>query len=463
MRPPLALALVLALALPAGCLGGGDDARASLVPYPRIGDVAVYEITGGYLDFARWENGLPMPTAQVRFTLSSSPDVLDGARALHPAFKVTTEIAAAGVFDLLSERWVSPRHQAVVQARYPLSQDQSIVAFDERGFPWLWGASALFGEDLAAGSGAFEIPDNLGRGVSLPFRWISEAESAGTTRVDLIGAGANGSLWLPPASPWPERVSLRIGPEIAPHVRVQASEPFTMGARLVSLSRGVDSVDPRDRAAGFGPDGSVALQPYDGEKPPDGDITAISYPLADAVAEAKLLDKPLQDWLAAADAPILYRGTFQEEAGPVDGSKSALWLLQWVDKSDAYYEVQISKTFPPDASLPGALPVPLAGIPSIESSAPAQPPADGNHGWFDPAALPPKLVPLSEGIRVVREVFGATSVQIFLRSFADPPGYSYFLDGGFEDGGVGRYTVVYNPSTAFIEQATGPVQPRLAG
>lgn len=466
MRPSLALALALALALPAGCLGDDDDARATLVPYPRVGDVATYEVTGGFVDLARWENGAAMPTGQVRFTLATSPDVIDGAHAVHPAFKVTTELAAAGVFVKHGELYVSPRHEAIVQSFYPLSQDQSIVAFDERGYPWLWGASALIGEDLAEGRVDFEVPDNLGRGATMPFAWVVRGEEEGLTRLDLEGSGVNASLWLGDESPWPTRVSMRLSNELAPHVRVQSTEPVAMEARLVSLARGADSVPPRDRGATFADDASVLREPWDGEKPPGGDITAIRYPLADAVAEAKLLDKPLQDWLAAADAPILYRGTFQEEPGAVQGSTSALWLLQWVDKSDAYYEVQISKTFPPNATtplpLPTPVPLPAAGIPRIESSAPAQPPANEDHGWFDPASVPADIVPLSEGIRIVRERFDATDVQVFLRSFTDPPGYSYFLDGGFEEGGVGRYTVVYNPNTGFLEEATGPVTPKLA-
>lgn len=465
MRPRAALALALVVALGpglGGCLGGGADPGASLVPYPRVGDVAVYEVAGGYVDLARWENGFAFPAARVRFTLLAGGDVIDGARAVHPTFKLTTEIAQASAFVKHSEKWVSPRHGTLVQTLYPLSQDQSIVAFDERGYPWLWGASALVGEDLAIGRVAFGIPDNLGRGASMPFAWVVRGEEDGLTRLDLEGEGASATLWLGDESPWPARASVALTDALAPHVRVQDGE-VRMEARLVSLERGGESVEPRDRGASFADDLSVERVPWDGEKPPDGDISVISYPLADAVAESKLLDKPLRDWLAGADAPILYRATFQETAGPVQGSTSALWLLQWVDRSDAYYEVQISKTFAPPAGLPQGLPATLPGLPKVESSGPAQAPADANHGWFDPGALPEKLVPLSEGIRVVRETFGAGVVQIFLRSFADPPGYSYFLDGGMEEGGVGRYTVVYNPSTGFIEQATGPVTPRLAG
>jgi len=457
-----ALPLGVVALLLAGCLGGEPDPRAGLVPYPRLGDVAVYEVRGAILDLARWENGIPLPgPSQLRLTLSASPDALDGARAVHPAFKLTTELGVGGGFVLHSERYVSPRHQAVVQAYYPLSQDQSVVAFDERGFPWLWGASALIGEELREGARVpFALPDNLGRGQTMVFEWVVRGEEDGLLRVELEGEGANATLWMAPASPWPVRATMRLGNELAPHARVQSAEPVEMEARLVSLARGGDPVPPRDRGATFAPDVSVVRTAWDGEKPPDGDAAALRYPLSEAVAEAKLLDKPLQDWLDAADAPILYRGTFQEEPAEVEGALSAHWLLQWVDRSNSYYEVQIARLYAPP--LPIAAPVGLPGVPRVESSGPAKPPADSNHGWFDPTLAPDTLVPLSEGIRIVRDVFGATEVQVFLRSFTDPPGYSYFLDGGFEEGGVGRYTVVYHPSTGFLEQSTGPVRPRLA-
>lgn len=452
-------ALLLLAALLAGCFGGEGDARGGLVPYPRVGDVAVYEASGALVEFARWENGVPFaaPTAQVRLTLVASADAMDGARAQHAAFKLVTDVAEAGVFDMRSERWISPRHEAVVQSYFPLSQDQSIVAFDERGYPWLWGASVLLGEELTEGASfAFETPDNLGVGAAPAFAWTVVGEEDGLVKLQLSGPSVEGALWMEPGSPWPARVELRLLAEdgLAPHVRSDGGLPASISARRVSLSQGAEPVPARDRGASFAPDVSAVRTAWDREMPPDGDITALLYPLSEAARDAKLLDRALAQWFAAADAPILYRATYQEEPGLLDGSTSALWLLQWVDKSDAYYEVQISRLHAP--------PLPV-GLPRVESSAPAEPPANEAHGWFDPAGVPELVVPLSEGIRIVREEFGAGPVQVFLRSFASPPGHSYFLDGGWEEGGVGRYTVVYNPNTGFIEEATGPVQPRLAG
>lgn len=452
------LAPPLVLALTAGCFGADEDPRASLVPYPHLGDVAVYEASGALVEFARWENGIPFAaaTAQVRLSVAPGGDALDGARAVHPSFRVTTQVAEAGAFVQRSERWIAPRQEAVVQSFYPLSQDQSIVAFDERGFPWLFGASALFGEEIRPGVALpFPLPDNLGRATQVVARWVPAAAGG---RVALEGVpGMNATLWMEPGSAWPARVEIAIdSPALAPHVRSDGGYPVSMVARRVSLVTAGDPVPPRDRGASFGEDASVVRAVWDGEKPPDGE-PPLEYPLAEAVAEAKLLDKPLADWLAAHDAPILYRGTFQTEAGPVEGSRQAHWLLQWVARSNEYYEVQIARVFPPVAA---PAPAPAVGVPRVESSGPAKPPADANHGWFARASAPEEIVPLAEGIRVVREVFGAQEVQVFLRSFADPPGYSYFLDGGFE--GPGRYTVVYNPNTGFMEEATGPVQPRVS-
>lgn len=455
VRARALLVLILLLAASGGCFGGGDESRTSLVPYPRIGDVAEYEASGALVDFARWDNGVPFASAsaQVRYTVSSSADALDGARAIHPSYRVTTEVAEAGVFGLRSERWVSARHGTLVQSFFPLSQDQSVVAFDERGFPWLFGASALFGEELREGTSFdIEVPDNLGRGMGLIVTASYISFEDGAHKLALTGPGVSGALWMEPGAAWPARVELSLaGPGLAPHVRCDGGYPVTLAARRVALTPGAEPVTPRDRAATYGEDPSALRARWDGEAPPDGDLTTLEYPLSEAIRDAKLLDKPLADWLAAHDEPRIYRGTYQIEAGPVEGSAQAHWLLQWVDESESYYEVQIARVLAP--------PLPV-GVPRVETSAPAEPPADKNHGWFARDAVPDQLVTLSEGVRVVREVFGAQEIQIFLRSFADPPGYSYFIDGGFE--GPGRYTVVYNPSTGFVEEATGPVQPRLA-
>ena len=82
-----ALPLLLAALLVAGCFGTDADPRGGLVPYPRMGDVAVYEATGALLEVARWENGVPLAAAkaQIRYTIEPGGDALDGTRALHPA------------------------------------------------------------------------------------------------------------------------------------------------------------------------------------------------------------------------------------------------------------------------------------------------------------------------------------------------------------------------------------------
>lgn len=455
----LLVALVVVAAGLAGCAAGGDDARGKLVPYPRLGDVATYAATGSLADLARWENGKPFLTeqAQVRFTLAPSEKVLDGARAVHPAFLVTTETSETGIFVKHSERYVSPEHETTVQAYYPLSQDQGIVSFDERGYPWLFGVSALFGAELVEGAEVpAEIPDNLGLGAPVALAWrvgpTVDADGAVQTRVNLVGPGVEGEAWLEQGSPWPLRVSLTLKQAGAtPLLRSDSGFPASIHATRVDVTPGGEPVPPRNRGATFGQDELVPRVAWDGEKPPDGDAGYVSYALADAVRDAKLLDRGFSTFAAAGDAR-LYRGTFMEGPGPADGVRDAYWLLQFVNQDNAYYQVEIERL------TPSALGV---GVPRVNSSGPAEAPADPNHGWFPADALPGKLVPLSAGFDVVRDVFGAEGIQIFLRSFAQPPGYSYYLDGGWETPG-GRYTVVYNPTTGFVEQATGPVSPRFA-
>lgn len=459
-RPVLLGALLLLAALLAGC-GSAPDPRAGLVPYPKVGDVVTYEASGALVEISRWENGHAFlaPAAKVRFTLAESPRVLDAARQVHPAFKVTTEVAEAGAFVRHSDRYVSPEHQAVIQALYPLSQDQAVLSFDERGFPWLWGASALFGADLGRQeSVAFALPDNLGRGADRVLAWRVEGtetvDGVEATRLALEGApGLEGTLWMQPGSPWPLKASLRVlTDELAPHVRVDGATPVSMEARRVEVQEGATHLPARNRGTSFAmTDASLARAAFDGEKPPDGDPAYVPYPLGQAVADAKLVDRGLAAWLDAAEDPRLYRATYIEAPAPTQGVRNLTWLLAWMDKGDRYYTMQIYRLDPSVLGL---------GVPLLNGSGPSPPPREPNHGWFPPDAVEPQFVPLSEGVRLVRDVFGAQRVEIFLRSFADPPGYSYYVDGGFE--GAGRYTVVFNPNTGLVENATGPVTPRLA-
>lgn len=469
MRAPVLAALLLLPAL-AGC-AEPTDARANLVPYPRLGDVVTYEASGAMVDFARWENAHPFAGGRgvVVWEVGKGGEAIDMARGVHETFRVTRRVGEGGAAPVeRAQLFVAPAFQAVVQSSYKLSQDQSVLAFDERGYPWLWGASFLFGEELREGAfERFTIPDNLGVGVSPQLDWFVEAREAdGTWRVNLSGHGSvEGRLWMEPGSPWPTRVELAIlDPGLAPLLRADATLPARIEARRVAVQPGSEAVPPRNRDATFGEDEGAKRLRWDGEKPPDGDAGYVPYALGDAVRDARLLDAGLQQWLQAADDPRLYRGTFklvQLAAGPanVSGQTAPYWLLQFMEKGGTYYQVEVERVDPPAA--PAPLPQ-AGGVPRVVSSGPAEPPKDENHGWFAQEESPEDLVTLSEGVRIVREVFGATQVEIFLRSFARPPGYSYYIDGGMEPGGVGRYTVVYNPATGRIEGATGPVTPRVS-
>lgn len=485
----LAALLILLAAGLAGCAKNGPAAPA-LVPYPKLGDVAVYELSGAYVELSRWENGHPVTAgAQLRVELASGGKMLDAARLVHDTFRVTTTLAGAKFSDV----YVSPAHEGIVQAVYPLSQDQNVVSFDERGYPWLFGASALFGTPLGPGAARdVIIPENLAapgasiviaptlpgvppiavsaqRGLKADGTWAFASQEGNATRFDLHDVpGVNGSVWLTASSAWPTRVHLAITSDaLAPNVRVDGALPAVMDARLVSLQPGTTLLPPRDSAATFQDDSSVKRLAWDGEKPPDGDAGYAAYTLGDAMRDAKVLDKGLRDWLAKAQDPRLYRATFKSAplnaTGPLNDTLAPYWLLQWVDQGETYYQVEMQRVDPPP---PPVGPAPNAtsatGIPRVLSSGPVDAPKDKAHGWFPREVEPAELVPLSEGVRVMRSVFGAQGVQIFLRSFARPAGYSYFLDGGWDKGESARYTVVYNPSTGLLEEATGPVTARAA-
>jgi len=459
VKRALLLALLVAAPALAGCADDDGASRDTLVPYPRMGDEATYRVDR-YVEIARWENGHVGPL-DVRFRVQESAPVLDAARAAYDAFRVSVEAGGAKQADL----FVSPAHEALVQAVYPLAGDQSIVAFDERGFPWLFGASALFGENVAQGrSVAFVVPDTLGGKAGLALRWVSQGaqslDGRSTTKLVLEGNDSiAGALWLD-GSAWPLRASLTIkDASVAPLLRIDGELPATMDARRVALAQGKDPVPPRNRAASFGPDPAAAREAWDGFAPPDGPDAYETYTLGAALADAKLLDPGAQQWLKGASDPRLYRATFKTLEGPAQGTTNATWLLVFVDKDEHYYAVQMGKLMGATPSLPAAPPaaLPATGVPRVESSGPYAPPASANHGWFDKAAVPERLVPLSAGVKIVQQTFGAKGVEIFLRSFADPPGYAYFLDGGWdgEKGEKGRYTVVYDPNTGLLQEATG--------
>lgn len=453
------LALLLLAATLAGC-ASPPDSRASLVAYPKLGDVVTYTASGTYLELARWENGHPITsTGEIKFEVAPGESALDGARQVHETYRVHTRMEGARHAEL----FVLPARHAIVQSYYPLSQDQGIVAFDERSFPWLFGASALFGQELVSGAEySLRLEDNLGAGAHAPaLSWRVLGEDNDSVKVELVGSSSiDGALWFERGSAWPVRATITIHDDgLAPQIRVDGAYPATMDARRSTITPGGESLPPRRGGFSFAPDASVSFAPWDGEKPPDGDAASVPYLLSSAVSDAKLLDKGLVDFLAASNDPRLYRATFKQgvlnasPTGPIAEVSAPYWLLQFMNKAESFYEVQLERV---------DLPVGGRGVPRVLSSGPVDGPKDASHGWFAKTDLPEELVPLSEGMRVVRQLFGADGIQIFLRSFSDPPGYSYFLDGGWEAGESSRYTVVYNPTTGFVEEATGPVTPRLA-
>lgn len=471
-------AALLLVILLAGCLGGGGGSgRDDLVPYPKLHESATYAVKGAAVDLGRWENGHAFATqgAQIKLTVLPGAAALDAARIPHATFLVREDVSEAGGFVHHADLYVSPAHEGIVQSVYPLSGDQSIVAFDERGYPWLFGASALFGESLAPGAAIpVAIPDNLGHGAALNLSWrVKGAEDVNgvhATRLDLEGSSSvHGALWMEPGSPWPLAVNLTLDDAgVEPLLRADGGYPARLEARRSAVERGDEPVPPRNPSEHFLDDAAIRRDPWDGFAPPDGTEAYEPYLLGEAIRDAKLLDpQGLGAWLKAAQDPRLYRATYKGFDGPAQGTLNATWLLVFVDKSESYYQVQMGRVQPANGTLP-ALPVPppAQGVPRVEQTGPYAAPASTNHGWFAKESVPDKLVSLSQGIDVVRGVFGAKGVQIFLRSFQDPPGYQYFLDGGWDSdkGEKGRYTVVYDPETGLLQEATGHgVTARLAG
>ncbi len=474
-RAALLLVLLLAGPLLAGCAGSAGSGREDLVPYPRLHESATYAVKGAAVDFSRWENGhaFATPQAQVKLSVLPGGNALDAARIPHATFLVREEVGEAGAFASHADLYVSPAHEAVVQSFYPLSGDQSILAFDERGYPWLFGASALFGESVAPGARIrVAIPDNLGHGASLDLSWRVAGQDAingvRATRLELEGSpSVGGTLWMEPGSPWPLAANLTLRDAgVEPLLRADGGYPAHLEAHRVAVQRGDDLLPPRNRAERFLGDDAVQRDAWDGTAPPDGADAYEPYRLGEAISDAKLLDpNGLGAWLKAAQDPRLYRATFKTFDGPAQGTINATWLLVFVDQKETYYQVQMGRLQSAAASLPPLPVAPPQGVPKVESSGAAEAPSSSNHGWFAKDAVPEKLVSLSQGVSVVRGLFGAKGVQIFLRSFQDPPGYQYFLDGGWDSdkGEKGRYTVVYDPETGLVQEATGHgVAPRMA-
>lgn len=464
MRVALACLLVVAPAL-AGCTTPSAAVEEPLA-LPRIGDRAEYAVSGHLVELARWANGFAITGADARLTLAveEGPRALDGFRSPHETFLVREELGDAGALSPHRDLYVSEALGAVVQSFTPLGAGDVVVGFDERGYPWAWGASLWHGARLEAGATApLVLPANGGQAAPLALTLrVASAERVGAreaVKVEALGLpdGASWAIWLAPGVPVPVKVEVRMPPKaLDPFVRTDDATPESLrfDAELASFTRG----DGRElaRAAEGAPfesgQADAEFSAWNREHPPDGRSPRYApFVLAEAVAWAKLADRAFASWFESHDGAILYRATYLAKAGAIPGTTTHVWLVQYVSRENAFYEVVVERTLGGGSA---------TGVTQVTSSNEAEPP-EGNHGWFATEALPDELLTLDSGVAVMRALFAPRGVEIFLRSFESPPGYAYYIDGGFEDPKL-RYTVIVNAQTGFVQAAVGPVTPRLA-
>ncbi|MHB8603738.1 MAG: hypothetical protein ACYDCK_00675 [Thermoplasmatota archaeon] len=499
MRVALVLLLLVSPAFLAGCARPAVTPTGATLALPHIGDSATYVAHGAFLDFRRWANGFTLPPTGESITLAigASGAAVDGTRRNWSAFEATLSDTSGTI----SREFVSPEHASLVQSWSPLNGEQAVLAFDERGYPWAWGASVLQGRPLTAGRvESFSLPANAREGASasdpqgvplaLSFRIGAVepvpyetppvdktmfARPANGVRVELAeNASVDWRLWFDPSIPYPLRIEAhwRNG-GLAPYVRVdQADAPLLVfTADLVAFTRGATSTPPRDSTATFPTEQvGAALETWDGTAPPEGAPGYEPFALSEAIQWASLTDAPWKQWSAAHPDAHLYRATYSAAPGAVAGSVAHSWLVYYVSSANDYYAFEVNRTQPASApTIPpplDAAPIPAAGVTQTVMSGPADAPR-GEHGWFAADRLPKKLLTLSSAVALVEGTFREPRVEIFLRSFTDPVGYGYYIDGGVgqaSDAGKkpDRFTVIVSAESAFIEAAVGPVKPLVA-
>lgn len=466
MRPSARAAVLLALLVApafAGCATPGAVDAAELAR-PRIGDRVEYDVGGHLVEFSRWANGFRLSGSSPRLAIEvDAVDglALDGFRARHEVVRVREELATGGAFATHRDLLVSTTHAAIVQGYAPLSGEDGVVSFDERGYPWAWGASLFHGRPLAVGLVVeASLPANGGQPAPLPLVFeVTAAERVGgrdAFRVDVTRArgDASWSIWLAPDVPYPVQVEVALPRDAwSPFVRLDdpVTERLEFSATLASYVVGSTPVPPATASAEWLEEPTAAVfEEWDREVPPDGLGEYAPFLLHEAVTWAKTVDPGFSRWFTQHAGAILYRATYLARPGDVPGATTHVWLVQYVSKENEYYEVQVERTVPNAAAG-------VPGLTRIATSGVAEPPR-GEHGWFDTALLPSRILAIDSAVTIMRDVFEPDGVQIFVRSFDDPAGYSYYVDGGFEEE-LGRYTVIINAQTGFIQAAVGPRAP----
>ncbi|HVL49352.1 MAG TPA: hypothetical protein VM889_12400 [Candidatus Thermoplasmatota archaeon] len=451
---------VLLLVLPAlaGCLGATSEGPVDVPPF-RAGDAATYVVTGTYLEAARLWNAVPLPTgsATLAFETRAAEPILDGALARRAVMEVETRLGTAKPHL----RWVDS--DGVVASFLPLSEEgHNALSFEERGFPWAFGASVLAGRALAPGDRfPFTLQNLGGQAAPLALAWRVERVEAGraTVALDHDRHGFSATLVLDAASAFPleARWNVTAESDLGRFLRLSPGD-HAMTAARTSASTGSGPAPPTAPAAAARAD-AIVFAPHHRVHPPDGAPPAVAFALADAVAAARSHDGA-RAWLASRPDAIVARATYHAPARPegaptaIPGMATHAWLVQFVGRDEAFFEAMVERVV---ANATGA-----AVATRVTKAGPVEPPR-GGQGWIDPASWPAEMTTIASAVAVVREGFAPAGVEIFVRSFARPgqTGYFYLIDGGFEKP-LGRYTVTVDARTGYVMSAVGPVRP-LAG
>lgn len=448
----LAVGLLVVVPAFAGCFGGTDD--SILVGRPAEGDVVLYEASGEFLDLARLLNAAALPgrSANVRLDVGSTARVFDGALVPHDAHRTTLAIDN----ERPLERWVDAA--GVVASRLPLSETgDAALSFEERGWPWAFGASVLFGRVLAQGDRVpFVLRNDAGQAAPLALAWRVERVESGLATLALDGAeGARGTLVMEDGVAYASRLDLAIeggplavhlGLDGAPHAMRLAHSAWELREPPIALVTPEESRVASDLAR---------FAKFNRVHPPDPSPSAFAFPLGEAVAHVRESDEPYKGWASAEKDVILSRGTYLATASATSlplappRTTTHVWLVQFVSRGEKYWETKVERFVSNDTG--------AALVTRVATSGAVAAPK-GEHGWVDPDRLPGDLLTLASGVAIMRAAFEPDGVQVFVRSFTRDDGYGYFylVDGGFERP-LGRYTVTVNAQTGFVRSAVGPV------
>lgn len=428
-----ATALVV-LGLLAGC-AEPTSPTALVSPPPRLGDVVEYEVTGPYADLVRWEPELPPTLTRIRLTVEPGGSRLTTDLERRDTFAVRLEGDGGAGWQTLDVRYVALASGVVVEVLTPFNETQSVVSWEEFGFPWFFGASVFMGRTTPAtgpeSASVFPAPPALSR---VGDHWRAALPSHGAT------------LTWRDGETYPDTFRFEVREEAAQWLALGFERGTVFEGRKVAETRGATPLEIGTVVEEAQP--VADLVAFDGRAPPERG-TSLVYPLAEAMEAAETQDTGLRAWLGANPEAHLVRATyFLAPPAAANAPAEPAWNLGYVSPEDTYYEVKVQR---------------IGGLPLARTydSGPIPAPK-GEHGWIGPEDQPAELLALDDAVARFQEAFSAPGYEIFVRSFTGDartqPGYYYLIDGGFERP-MGRYTTTWNAQTGLLESAVGTVEP----